>query len=109
MKVVVIGATGNVGTATLRALATDERVTEIVGVARRRPTLQLPKVTWRQADIARADLRPLLEGADAVVHLAWLIQPSRDEVATHMVNVEGSQRVFAAAAEAGVGALIYAS
>ena len=109
MKVVVTGATGNVGTATLRALAGDERVTEITGIARRRPTLQLPKVTWQEADIAHADLRAHLEGADAVVHLAWLIQPSRDERATHMVNVEGSQRVFSAAAEAGVGALVYAS
>jgi UDP-glucose 4-epimerase len=36
MRVVVIGATGNVGTALLRALAHEEAVTEIVGVARRR-------------------------------------------------------------------------
>src|SRR5213075_1528842 len=38
-----------------------------------------------------------------------LIQPSRDERITHTVNVEGSARVFEAAADAGVGALVYAS
>src|SRR5205814_6220334 len=42
-------------------------------------------------------------------HLAWLIQPSRDESVTHATNVEGSQRVFDAAARAGVPALVYAS
>jgi UDP-glucose 4-epimerase len=109
MKVVVVGATGNAGSALLRALEGEERVREVVGVARRRPTLQLPKVTWRQADIARADLRRTFEGADAVVHLAWLIQPSHDEAILHAVNVEGSARVFDAAADAGVGTLVYAS
>ena len=50
-----------------------------------------------------------MRGADAVVHLAWLIQPSRDESLTHAVNVDGSRRVFEATARAGVPALVYAS
>src|SRR3954471_10846001 len=109
MRVVVTGATGNVGTALLRALGPDERVREVIGLARRRPALELPKVTWREADICKADLAPLFSGADAVVHLAWLIQPSRDEATTHAVNVEGSARVFRACGKAGAGALVYAS
>ena len=68
----------------MRALGSDERIEEIVGVARRRPRdLQLPRTVWRQADVAQDDLAPHLAGADAVVHLAWLIQPSRDERTTH--------------------------
>jgi UDP-glucose 4-epimerase len=110
MRVVVIGATGNVGTAVLRALRDEEAVTEIVGVARRRPEAPPPpKTTWAQADISRDPLEPLLEGADCVVHLAWLIQPSRDESVTYATNVTGSARVFAAAARAGVPAVVYAS
>src|SRR3954452_9166902 len=109
MKGVVTGATGNVGIAVLRALEAEERIHEVVGIARRRPALRLGKVTWLEADGGRADLRSHLAGADAVVHLAWLIQPSRDERATHMVNVEGSARVFEAAADAGVGTIVYAS
>src|SRR3954471_5639620 len=109
MRVVVVGATGNVGTSVLRALEEEPRVREVVGVARRRPALALPKVTWREGDICRDDLAPLFAGADAVVHLAWLIQPSRDERVTHAVNVEGSARVFQAAADAGVGTIVYAS
>jgi UDP-glucose 4-epimerase len=110
MRVVVIGATGNVGTAVLRALRDDDAVTEIVGAARRVPDAPPPpKTTWAQADISRDALEPLLRGADCVVHLAWLIQPSRDESVTHATNVEGSARVFAAAAAAGVPAIVYAS
>ncbi len=56
-----------------------------------------------------ADLAPIVRGADAVVHLAWLIQPGRDESITHAVNVTGSERIFRAAAESRVPAVIYAS
>jgi nucleoside-diphosphate-sugar epimerase len=84
-------------------------VTEIVGLARRRPEVELPKVRWVAADVTETPLAPLFAGADAVVHLAWAIQPSHDEAAMERVNVDGSRRVFTAAVEAGVGALVHAS
>jgi nucleoside-diphosphate-sugar epimerase len=59
------------------------------------------------ADIERDELP--FGGADAVIHLAWLIQPSRDDAELERVNVRGSQRVFEAAARAGVSALVHAS
>ncbi|MGV0774477.1 hypothetical protein [Mycolicibacterium elephantis] len=37
MRVVVVGATGNVGTSVVEVLAGDEQVDTIVGIARRRP------------------------------------------------------------------------
>jgi len=109
VKVVVVGATGNVGTALLRALADEDAVTEITGVARRLPETQFPKTTWAQADVAESALEPLFDGAACVVHLAWLIQPAHDRRTTWRVNVLGSRRVFEAAAAAGVPALVYAS
>jgi UDP-glucose 4-epimerase len=111
MRVVVLGASGNAGTSVLEALAGEERVEQVVGVARRIPKASFEKVSWRSADISdpNTELAGLMRGADCVVHLAWLIQPSRDESITHATNVEGSQRVFEAAARAGVPAVVYAS
>jgi UDP-glucose 4-epimerase len=109
MRVVVVGATGNVGTSLLEALADEERVQEIVAVARRAPRRRFPRTEFVAADIVRSELAPILRGADAVVHLAWLIQPGRDESITHAVNVAGSERLFRAAVEAKVPALLYAS
>ena len=109
MRVVVIGATGNVGVRVVEALGRRDEVREIVGVARRRPDLQAPKTRWVSADIREADLVSLLGGADAVVHLAWMIQPGHDERVTFSTNVDGSRRVAEAVIEAGVPALVYAS
>jgi len=109
MRVVVTGASGNVGTSLLRALADDHDVEEILGLARRRPSRELPKTEWQVADIECDDLVPLFRGADCVVHLAWAIQPSHDLAALRRTNVTGSERVFRAVADAGVPALVYAS
>ena len=109
MRVVVTGATGNVGTSLLRALASDDRVAEIVGLARRRPGGDFPKTEWRSVHIERDDLVPLFRGAGCVVHLAWLIQPSHDLATLRRTNVDGSERVFRAVGDAGVPALVYAS
>ncbi len=109
MRVVVVGATGNVGTSVLEALSSEPDIDEIVAVARRSPAATYPRTTFVGADVARSDLRPIFAGAAVVVHLAWLIQPGRDERTTSTVNVTGSERVFAAAVAAGVPAIVYAS
>ena len=110
MRIVVFGATGNVGTSLLDALARDERVDFVLGVARRVPAARAAgKVEWARADITTDALAPVVEGADAVVHLAWAIQPSRDEPALRAVNIGGSARVFDAVARAGVPVLVHAS
>ncbi|WP_328808057.1 NAD-dependent epimerase/dehydratase family protein [Nonomuraea antri] len=105
----MVGATGNVGTSVVRALTADSGVTSIVGVARRLPGWHADRTEWRQADVATGDLSQIFEGADAVVHLAWLFQPTRDPATTWRANVLGSMRVFRAVAEAGVPALVHAS
>lgn len=109
MKVIVIGGTGNVGTSTVAALSGSAEVDEVVAVARRRATLASPKASFVAGDILHTDLREIFAGADAVIHLAWAIQPSRDLKTLELINLLGSRRVFAAAAEAEVPALIYAS
>jgi nucleoside-diphosphate-sugar epimerase len=109
VRVVVTGGTGNVGTAVIERLLEDDTVTEVVGVARRRPSWQPPRTRWVEADVVTDDLAPVVQGADAVVHLAWAFQPTHDPYATWIDNVGGSIRVFEAVGAAGVPALVYAS
>lgn len=109
VHLVITGATGNVGTSVVEALAGDADVTSVLGLARRLPNWQPPKTRWARADVAQDDLAPHLRDADALIHLAWLFQPTHDPVTTWRSNVEGSIRVFGAAADAGVRTIVYAS
>jgi nucleoside-diphosphate-sugar epimerase len=111
MRIVVTGATGNLGTSVLAALATEADVDSVLGLARRLPGVSWPKADFAAVDIAdpTADLAGRLRGADAVVHLAWAIQPSRDLRYLWRTNVEGTAALLRAAATAGVGAVVVAS
>ena len=112
-RIVVTGATGNVGTSVVESLLADDGVDHVVGLSRRSPQSEPGdaggRFSWARADVALDDLVPLFSGADVVVHLAWLFQPTHDPVVTWTSNVTGSERVFRAAVDAGVGAVVYNS
>jgi UDP-glucose 4-epimerase len=109
LRVAVTGATGNCGLALLEALEREPRVAEVRAVSRR-PAHGLPaKAVWTGRDVAVDDLTGVFAGVDAVVHLAWAIQPSHDEDAMWRTNVLGTRRVADAAVAAGVPALVHAS
>lgn len=135
MRIAITGASGNVGTALLRRLqqqpaprrgaehpdaegrgtASPDNL-ELVGIGRRPPNQTAAPyagVEWHSVDIANDDdgglLRAGLAGADAVVHLAWILQPNHDLAALHRTNVTGTANVLRAAKEAGVGHVVCAS
>jgi nucleoside-diphosphate-sugar epimerase len=114
MRVVVTGATGNVGTAVLRALRAGPH--EVVGLARRVPADPEPPydvAAWHAVDLTRdvgADrLRRAVRGADAVVHLAWGFQPSHRLDYLAELGVGGTRRVAEAVAAEGVPHLVHMS
>jgi nucleoside-diphosphate-sugar epimerase len=117
MRVAVTGATGNVGTAVVRALTARDH--EVVGLARRPPgpstdpsSPSYAGVEWHSVDLTRspgAVLRRAFRDADAVVHLAWGFQPTRDEAYLEQLGVGGTREVIAAVADARVGQLAHMS
>jgi UDP-glucose 4-epimerase len=111
MKVVVTGATGNVGRSVVEALADRDEINEIVGLAgtTARPDWSPDKTNWVNASIVGSDLEQTFHGADVVIHLAYAVQPSHDLEKLKRFNVDGSRRVFDAVAAARVPKLIYAS
>ena len=64
MRVVIVGAIGNIGTSLLDALAEENAVDSILGLARRPPERSLPKTTWAAVGLRGGDLETLLRGAD---------------------------------------------
>jgi len=111
LTVAVTGPTGEIGQAVVAALERSREVGEIVGMARRPfdpGERGWKKVVYRRGDVLdRRKVVRLLEGADVVIHLAFIIMGGARE--SRRVNLDGSRNVFEAAAEEGVKRLIYAS
>ncbi|CAM5312786.1 SDR family oxidoreductase [Streptomyces canus] len=110
-RIVVTGATGNVGTSVVRLLSEDPEVGSVRGLARRIPDWSPARTEWSAVDLGseQTDLTEEFAGADAVVHLAWAFQPTHDPAVTWRTNVLGSIRVFEAVAAAKVPTLVHAS
>ncbi|BDZ42578.1 hypothetical protein GCM10025865_18770 [Paraoerskovia sediminicola] len=124
MRVVVVGASGNVGTAVLAALAREPVVTSLVGVARRVPrpsgasTVEFPHdaATWERIDLAgpsagqvRGRLVAAFSGADTVIHLARTPRTRSSVGERRATDVEIARRVFDAAGAAGVAHVVAGS
>jgi nucleoside-diphosphate-sugar epimerase len=109
MRIVVTGATGNVGSQLMPQLLDHPDVTSVVGIARRVPDVADPRVDWHELDVAEDDLLPAFTGADVVVHLAWLLMPAHDPDEMRRVNITGTARVLEAVTAAGVPVLVHAS
>lgn len=116
MKIAVVGASGNVGTAILRALHKDPAVTDIVGISRRMPSSAVEPyagVEWHSIDVTAKDapqqLADAFSGADAVIHLAWLIYPNHDRELIRRINVDGTRAALKAADRAGIKRVVVAS
>lgn len=115
MRIVITGASGNVGTALLRRLTGSDTGHDIVGVVRRppEPTGVYGRIRWLNLDLADPDaatqLRGVFDGADAVIHLAWGFQPTRNTEYLNRVGVGGTTAVLEAAHDARVGRLVHQS
>jgi UDP-glucose 4-epimerase len=111
LTVAVTGPTGDLGRAFIRILERSREVERIIGMARRPfdPAAHGWKRTeYRRGDVLdRASVETLVEGADVVVHLAFIVVKASAE--TRHVNVEGSRNVFEATVAAGAQRLVYAS
>ncbi len=111
LTVAVTGPTGEIGRPFVQALERTRDVGRILGMARRPfdpADHGWRKTEYRQGDITnREDVEALVEDADVVVHLAFIVLGASDR--TRDINLEGSRNVFRAAAEAGVKRLVYTS
>lgn len=108
-SIAVTGASGVVGQRLLPALAANPSITHLVGLDVRPPRRRVRDLEFHLVDIARSELKPLLEDIDVLIHLATVVDPIPDEELMASVNVEGTRRVLDAAADVGVRKVVRVS
>jgi nucleoside-diphosphate-sugar epimerase len=113
LTVAVTGPTGTFGFGLMPLLQADERIASVVGIARRPFDANergWTKMTYRRGDVRDfAALEEAFEGAEVVVHLAFMITGAASRETIRQINVEGTLNAFRAAAAVGARRFVYAS
>lgn len=109
MKVVVTGGSGQLGSLVLERLVSQRKIKKVVSLDLVPPIVPSPRIDWRIADLRDPGLERHLEGADALVHLAFIVTSPASVDTMRAVNVDGSRRIFEAAAQHGVKRIVYSS
>jgi nucleoside-diphosphate-sugar epimerase len=113
LRVAVTGPTGTFGCGLIPLLQADDRIGDIIGLARSPfdPAQHgWLKMTYRPGDVRNPTaLAAAFDGADVVVHLAFAITGSPKDSTTYAINVDGTLNTFKAAAAAGAKRFVFAS
>lgn len=102
--VVVTGANGFIGAHLVRRFSSDGW--DVRALVHREPSHRLPGVLYHQWTLADPIDRGLLEGADCVIHGAFVKYDQRS--ASHL-NIVGSERLLAECRAVGVGRIVFLS
>jgi nucleoside-diphosphate-sugar epimerase len=107
--VVLTGAAGSLGRRVLQRLADDPAVGRIVALDLVEPPSVPAGATFVAADLATGDIKPVLEGASTVIHLAFSAGSDVEEEGTARANVEGTRHLLEAASAVGARHVVLVS
>jgi UDP-glucose 4-epimerase len=108
--IAITGVGGLMGRRLVAKLDGHADVQRIVGLDVVAPQgLSSPKLAFRELDVRSAEMVDALTDVDVLVHLAFQMDPLRDEELMRSINLDGTRNVFEAAARAGVGHVVYLS
>jgi nucleoside-diphosphate-sugar epimerase len=114
LTVAVTGPTGTFGFGLMPLLEADNRIGRVIGIARR--PFDPAEHGWTKMEYRRGDVRDAamldaaIDGADVVVHLAFLITGNASSDTIRSINVDGTLNTFYAAARTPtVQRFVYAS
>ena len=108
MKVAISGVSSKLGSGLVPLLGSDETITEILGIDIKEPHFSYSKLRFIKKDVRDKSLIEDLKGYDAVIHLAFVVDPPLPKD-TYSINIEGSQNFVDCAIRAGVKKIIYTS
>ena len=112
MRYLVTGGSGYIGSRLVARLAEEEATERVVICDVRPPRSYRPKVAYERLDVRDTSAAHELfvrERPDALVHLAFVLDPIHDEHTMYEIDVNGTSAVLEAAAAADVGQVLVTS
>ncbi len=112
MRYVITGGSGYIGGRLTELLVKRDETERVVDVDVRPPAVPWPKTEYVSGDVrSRHFMHAVLEREqpDALIHLAFLLDPIHDEARMYDIDVNGTWAVLKAASDTGVGQVLVTS
>jgi UDP-glucose 4-epimerase len=112
MRYLITGGSGYIGTRLVDLLVSREQTEQVTIADTRPPAIHKPRTRYERADVRdREAVRALLERdrPDALVHLAFILNPMRNEKLMYDIDVNGTHNVLEAAGSAGTPQVLVTS
>ena len=110
MRIFLSGAASHLAQALLPKLCAQSEVSAVIGVDLEATNFAHPKFVHHIADIRSPEITHLMQGCNALVHLAFVVLRGKMAATTmHDINVQGTRHLFSAARQAGIARLVHLS
>jgi len=109
MRVAVTGISSYLARTLFPLMEKEADIEEVRGLDVKEPDFSSDKLKFMKCDVRDPAINEHINGCDALVHLAFIVMPIRDEKLADDINVNGSKNVFKAAAEAGIKKVVHLS
>ena len=107
--IAITGVSGYIAQRLVQRLEADSDIERIVGIDVAEPKFRFQKLDFYRLDIRDPHIAQVFSGTDAVVHLAFVLNPMQDEQLMRDINVEGTRNVLNAVEKSGSRKLVYTS
>jgi UDP-glucose 4-epimerase len=110
MNIAITGISGYIGSRLLAYLDRQDNIQKIVGIDVREPGVKSAKLKFYQHDVRQPFGDLFVEnGVDAVVHLAFILRPTRNTKLARQIDIGGTMNLLDACRQAKVKHLLYLS
>ena len=111
MRVAITGCSGYLAGQLIPHLLADEAVTEVIGLDVLAPRLQPPGMSFLRRDVRDETLADSLLDLDidVMAHLAFILNPTKDEDFMRSINVDGTRNILAACERSGIRRVLVTS
>lgn len=111
MRVAITGAAGYFGRKIIERLDKNDEIEKILGISRREFNHKFKKMDYYRMDVRDVNLKNLFKkySIDAVIHLAFVLNPIHNENEMHDININGFKNVLNATKHANAKKIIVTS
>ena len=111
MKVAITGVAGYFGRRLMERLEVNDKIEKVAGISRRKYDHNFTKLDYHRMDVRSSELGEFFSKneVDAVVHLAFMLNPIHNKKEMYSIDIEGAKNVLEASRQAGVKKIIMTS